>query len=141
MRDHPGCVASVIVLLLAATAALVRASDGDEPGKQLYLRYCSACHGSQAKGDGIAASAMRPPPADLTGLAARYGGEFPMEQVVRTIDGREAPHAHGAPAMPVGGEVLSDGLGAKGEQRPPVERRVQGRIFSIAEYLRSIQTK
>jgi hypothetical protein len=39
------------------------------------------------------------------------------------------------------GEVLSDGHGDKGEQRPAIERRVQGRIFSIAEYLRTIQEK
>jgi hypothetical protein len=62
-----------------------------------------------------------------------------MEQVVRTIDGRQALHAHGEPAMPVWGEVLSEELGSADKQRLPIERRVQSRIFSIADYLRTIQ--
>ena len=82
---------------------------------------------------------MQPKPADLTRLSARYGGEFPMEQVVRTIDGRQALHAHGEPTMPVWGEVLSDQHGSGDKQRPAIERRVQGSIFLIADYLRTIQ--
>jgi hypothetical protein len=61
-----------------------------------------------------------------------------VDQVVRAIDGREALRAHGEPAMPVWGEILSNELGSKGKQRPAIERRVQGRIVSIAEYLRTI---
>ena len=132
-------LASLVVLGVAVS--LVSAAESDEPGKELYLRYCSACHGPQAKGDGLTGSLMRPHPVDLTRLSSRHGGEFPMELVVRSIDGREAPRAHGEPAMPVWGEILSEELGSKGKQRPPIERRVQGRIFSIAEYLRSIQVK
>jgi mono/diheme cytochrome c family protein len=131
----------MVLLVLSAAVPFVAAAENAESGRQLYLRYCSACHGPEAKGDGVAGSLMQPHPADLTRLAAKHGGEYPMEQVVRFIDGREALRAHGERAMPVWGEVLSDGLGSKGEQRPPIERRVQGRIFSIAEYLRTIQEK
>ena len=132
---------AVIALTLLAPVTLASAAGDAEPGRQLYLRYCSACHGQQAKGDGIAGSLMQPRPADLTRLASRYGGEFPLEQVVRTIDGREALRAHGEPTMPVWGEVLSEELGSKDKQRPAIERRVQGRIFSIAEYLRTVQVE
>lgn len=141
MRYSLAAFASAIFLMLSAPAPFARAAENEEPGRQLYLRYCSACHGPQAKGDGVAGSLMRPHPADLTRLASRHGDEFPMEQVVKTIDGREALRAHGEPAMPVWGEILSDELGSHGKQRPAVERRVQGRIFSIAEYLRTIQVK
>lgn len=134
-------VASMILFTLGATAPLARAEGEEQPGKQLYLRYCGACHGPQAKGDGIAAAFMRPSPPDLTLLAPRHGGAFPMEQVVKTIDGREMLRAHGSPAMPVWGQILSEELGSKGKQRPAVERRVQERIFSIAEYLQAIQVK
>ena len=84
---------------------------------------------------------MRPAPADLTRLASRHGGEYPLELVVRTIDGRQALRAHGEPTMPVLGEVLSEELGSKDKQRPAIERRVHERIFAIAEYLRTIQAQ
>jgi mono/diheme cytochrome c family protein len=130
-----------MVFVMLAAAPFIWAAENDEPGRSLYLRYCSACHGPKAKGDGVAGSLMRPHPVDLTRLAAENGGEFPMERVMRAIDGRQAPRAHGEPAMPVWGEILSDELGSEGKQRPAVERRVHGRIFAIAEYLRSIQVK
>jgi hypothetical protein len=80
-------------------------------GRELYLRYCGACHGPAAKGDGIVASFMRVKPADLTLISARHGGEFPLGDVVKTIDGREMLRAHGEPAMPVWGEILSSEIG------------------------------
>jgi mono/diheme cytochrome c family protein len=132
-------VTLVASLVLVASSRRAVAADDAQPGRVLYLRYCSACHGPDAKGDGVAGSLMQPRPADLTRLAARYGGEFPMEQVVRTIDGRQALHAHGEPTMPVWGEILSDQHGSGDKQRPAIERRVQGRIFLIADYLRTIQ--
>jgi mono/diheme cytochrome c family protein len=135
---------SLVVLALGAAdpfVSPVSAAEDGQPGRQLYLRYCSACHGPEAKGDGVAGTLMRPSPADLTLLASKNGGEFPMERVVRNIDGREALRAHGEPAMPVWGEVLSAEYGSEGKQRPPIERRVQGRILSIVDYLRSIQVK
>jgi mono/diheme cytochrome c family protein len=133
--------ALVLLLIAGALASPVRAAEAEPSGRESYLRYCSACHGPEAKGDGVTGALMRTRPPDLTLLASRHGGEFPMEQVVRTIDGREALHAHGEPAMPVWGKVLSEELGSRGKQRPAVERRVQSRIFSIADYLRSIQAK
>ena len=117
------------------------AEEHEGSGRQLYLRYCGACHGPQAKGDGIVASFMRVKPPDLTLISARHGGEFPLADVVKTIDGREMLRAHGEPAMPVWGEILSSEIGDGKRRSVPVERRVQGRILSIAEYLQSIQAK
>lgn len=34
--------------------------------KKLYTTYCTPCHGSKGKGDGIAAAALKPKPADHT---------------------------------------------------------------------------
>jgi len=133
--------ASGISLMASGFGPPARAAEPAPPGRALYLQYCSACHGPEAKGDGVAGTFMRPKPPDLTLLARRHGGEFPLEQVVKAIDGREVPRAHGDPAMPVWGQILSEELGSGTKQRPQVERRVQGRILSIAEYLQAIQVK
>lgn len=131
----------VVVGVLASVALPARAGEEQHPGRPLYLKYCGACHGPQGKGDGIVATFMRPKPPDLTLIAAGHGGEFPLQQVVKAIDGRDIPHAHGEPAMPVWGQILSQELGDGKERRIPIERRVQGRVLSIAEYLETIQVK
>jgi mono/diheme cytochrome c family protein len=132
-----------LLSLLGAVAGAARAAEPEDRGKQLYVKYCGACHGPGAKGDGIAGTFIRPKPPDLTLLARPHGGEFPLQQVVKAIDGREMPRAHGDPVMPVWGEILSEELGGSGGGAQPlaVERRVQGRILTIAEYLRTIQAK
>ncbi|MFQ5697181.1 MAG: c-type cytochrome [Myxococcota bacterium] len=35
-------------------------------GAALYAQYCTTCHGEKGHGDGPAAAAMKPPPADHT---------------------------------------------------------------------------
>jgi mono/diheme cytochrome c family protein len=134
-------VSSALFLLMLVAVPSAPAAPPQHPGRELYLRYCGACHGAEAKGDGVVGTFMRLKPPDLTQLAAQHGGEFPLAQVVRAIDGREVPRAHGDPAMPVWGQVLSEELGSGTKRHLPVERRVQGRILSIAEYLQSIQVK
>ena len=34
-------------------------------GHRYFVRYCSACHGAEGRGDGPAAAALQSPPADL----------------------------------------------------------------------------
>ena len=139
-----GTLVALLTLLgaIPATAAGPASASNDVSGQKMYRRYCGACHGPEAKGDGVASSLMRPAPTDLTKLAARNGGQFPTERLVKTIDGREMPRAHGEPAMPVWGDILSEELGSHGgDKHPPVERRIQGRILEIVEYLRTVQVK
>jgi hypothetical protein len=51
------------------------------------------------------ADILRVAPPDLTRLAAAEGGTFPMERVVRAIDGRTMILSHGGP-MPLFGQIL-----------------------------------
>jgi mono/diheme cytochrome c family protein len=134
-----GLVLGSVVFLLLGTVTRVGSAEQEPPGRQLYLRYCSACHGPQAKGDGVASSFMRPSPPDLTLLAKKHGGEFPLDLVAKMIDGREMPRVHGDPWMPVWGTVLGEEQASADKPKAAVEGKVQGRILAIADYLRTIQ--
>lgn len=77
-------------------------ADGKDPGEKLFALHCAACHGQNAKGTGPIAGQLRDDPADLTGIARRNGGVFPIAATVAKIDGRAPFAAHGG-AMPVYG--------------------------------------
>ena len=107
-----------------------------ELGAPLYARHCAACHGSDARGHGPAARALRTPPPDLTAIAARRDGTFPSG-IARFIDGRFELPAHGTREMPVwgrrfGADVPDPGLG---------DAIARGNIASLVEYLKSIQRR
>lgn len=108
---------------------LIRSIRGDD----LYRHYCASCHGTDARGRGPAAAALRKSPADLTQIAKRNGGNFPRERVMKIIAGTDALNAHGSREMPVWGPIFSkvewdENLG-------PV------RLNNLANYLESIQQK
>ena len=105
---------------------------GSIQGVDLYKTYCASCHGLDAKGKGPMASSLKTPPADLTRIAIRNRGVFPMLRVQKIISGEEQPSpGHGTREMPVWGPIFSQithdvDLG-----------RV--RIDNLARYLRDIQ--
>ncbi len=129
--------AVVVVALLLSPPARVADASPDAAGRQLYLRYCSACHGESANGEGVVSGLMTPKPADLTQLAKRAGGTFPSAAVTATIDGRGTLRAHGDPDMPVWGEILSK------EEGPALDKetRTRTKLMQITAYLESIQAK
>jgi len=106
-----------------------------EMGKPVFARYCTSCHGVEARGDGPSASALRVPPADLTRIAQRRQGEFPTAEVGRFIDGRFDLPSHGTRDMPIWGTRLAHDIPEPGLG----EEVVRGQIFVLLEYLKSIQ--
>jgi mono/diheme cytochrome c family protein len=104
-------------------------------GHHYFIQYCSACHGVEGRGDGPAASALQTPPADLTRIAQRRGGYFPVDEIVAHIDGRSSMPAHGHREMPVWGERFGEIVGrdALGEAV------VQSHLQFLIEYLQAIQ--
>ncbi|HEY7462773.1 MAG TPA: cytochrome c [Gemmatimonadota bacterium] len=107
----------------------------DLSGREMFLRYCSPCHGEEAKGNGPVAMFMRPQPPDLTKLAAE--GKFEEEHVAEVIDGRRMPQAHGTRQMPVWGAVFEEQLRSQERPHPPFEAYL--RTITLVDYLRSIQ--
>jgi mono/diheme cytochrome c family protein len=129
-----GMATSAVILLLLGTGA---AQGEVAAGRQLYLRYCSACHGPGGKGDGVVSGTLRSKPTDLTLLAKSHDGVFPTLTVVKVIDGRATPRAHGDPEMPVWGTILK---AQEGDANNP-ELAVHSTVMQITDYLRSIQAK
>ena len=69
MRTIQICTGVVVVVFVLTAAAQITFADekGDEKaGKKKYALLCASCHGNAGKGDGPAAAALTPKPADHT---------------------------------------------------------------------------
>ena len=103
-------------------------------GKDMYTAYCAVCHGTDGKGGGPAASALKMPTTDLTLLSKNNGGKFPALKVDAAIRGESATPAHGSKEMPVWGQLfwnMSQGH----------ESEVQQRVANLTKYIESLQVK
>ena len=98
-------------MALAAEQSQLNSAEMVHVGQRYFVRYCSACHGAEGRGDGPAASALQSPPADLTRIAQRRGGHFPVAEITAYIDGRIGVPAHGRRDMPVWGERFGEIVG------------------------------
>jgi mono/diheme cytochrome c family protein len=100
-------------------------------GPDLFRAYCAPCHGSDARGHGPAAAALKVSAADLTLLAKNNRGLFPSNRVRGTIAGDDVRASHGSREMPIWGPIFHQ-----------VESDVdQGnvRLENLVKYLESIQ--
>jgi mono/diheme cytochrome c family protein len=130
-------IALVLVTACASTSKPPRNSR-QLSGLELYQQLCSSCHGVAADGNGPVASLIKIDVPDLTRIAQRDGGEFPAEDVRRTIDGRWDRRAHGARDMPVWGWQLYDSSSTGDAQERAV---VDSMIDRLVDHLRSIQVE
>jgi mono/diheme cytochrome c family protein len=102
-------------------------------GAALYKAYCAVCHGTDGRGNGPMAPALKVQPPDLTRIAERNGGAFPMERVEKIISGEQAPSSgHGTREMPIWGPIFSQ------VDRDQDLGRV--RIDNLTRYLKDMQT-
>ena len=101
-------------------------------GKDLFVRRCASCHGEGGKGDGPMAAVLKNPPADLTTISLKHGGQFPRAEMIHFIDGERPVPAHGPRHMPVWGEVFR-------EEKSDSEARM--RLHSLVAFLESLQQK
>ena len=128
----------LVSLFMLAPLAPTSAEDlSHYNGEQLYYRFCAACHGERAEGNGPVASFFKIAPPDLTRLAQRRGGQYPAEDVRKVIDGRDVSGPHGSRQMPVWGmEFYYADTG-----NPDKQKQVEVLIDRLVEYLRTIQKK
>jgi mono/diheme cytochrome c family protein len=108
-------------------------------GKSEYQAGCATCHGVDGKGKGPLSSQLTVMPTDLTVLAKKNNGVFPVSAVYEVIDGRKAVIAHGTRDMPIWGDRYRPGPDAA--FYPYAGLYVRTRILAVIDYLNSIQAK
>ena len=100
-------------------------------GADIYRAHCATCHGLAGKGDGPVAPALNATMPDLSTIAQRSGGVFPVERVRKIISGDELILGHGSREMPIWGSIFHQIQ----QDRDFGEIRLQ----NITDYLKSIQ--
>ena len=103
-------------------------------GKEMYTTYCAVCHGTDGKGGGPAASALKVPPTDLTLLSKNNGGKYPSLKVASAIRGEANVPAHGSKDMPVWGSLFMNMSHGHASE-------VQQRVANLSQYIESLQAK
>ncbi len=128
---------ALIVAFCAATSPAF-AQDADD-GRALYQTHCATCHGLEGGGDGPMAGVLLIKPPNLQELTKRNDGAFPLERVVKRIDGRDPLVSHGSP-MPVYGDYFETDMEVpmKAPSGQPI--LTSQPVVDIVAYLRSIQS-
>ncbi len=104
-------------------------------GAKMYASYCAACHGTDGKGTGPAARALKTLPVDLTTLTKRNRGRFPTTYVHQTILGGVAmPASHVNKGMPAWSSLF-----LSISERAVPEAEVELRAFNLTTYVKSLQ--
>ena len=135
-----------IVALSAIAAVLwpgaVLAQPTTDLGKTEYYAKCAACHGLSGKGEGSFGEVLKVNMPDLTLIAKRNGGAFPVDRVKMAIDGRATPRAHGTSEMPIWGTRYSaDAAPRHDDYRYDPEAFVQVRVLALVDYLYRLQVR
>ncbi len=133
-------MATAAALLLAVASHVEAQSVKREPIKPLnsvngsssYRVYCAQCHGISGRGDGPVSKVLKVPPADLTRISTRHGGQFPAAEVKRIIMGEDVVTAHGGREMPLWGPVF------RSVEDPGV---AELRVANLVIYLERLQEK
>lgn len=136
------CIKPMLVLgsLTCVLTAPVQAQGGRDLGKREYMANCASCHGEDGKGGGAYVELLKRSPPDLTTMASRNGGVFPVAAAFDVIEGRG--RGHGTSDMPVWGQDYRVQAGEYYVDVPyNPEVYVRTRILSLIEYLSRLQAK
>jgi mono/diheme cytochrome c family protein len=133
----------VIAISMCCLAGLASAADkGFDLGKREYLNSCGACHGADGKAQTQIIDILKVAAPDLSQLAKKNGGVFPLARVYETIDGRLSIKAHGSREMPIWGQRYSvEAAPAYDDYPHNAEAHVRARILGIVDYIYRLQGK
>jgi mono/diheme cytochrome c family protein len=123
---------AVALGLLSQSVALGATANS---GKEMYVQYCSSCHGRVGRGDGKVSEFLKLKVPDLTILRKNNKGVYPADLVILAIDGRRTIRGHGEPKMPVWGEAFS----REAKDPKTAEVATLQREKMIADYVATLQ--
>ena len=129
------------IAALCLSANALAESPKYDAGKREYMSNCSSCHGATGKGSGPYVELLKKSPPDLTTLAKRNGGVFPINHVYMIIDGRETIKWHGPRDMPVWGDDYVAAASKEADFYSLPEVNARSRILLLVDYLYRIQEK
>ncbi len=138
---------AIIAVVLSGIAAVlssgaVQAQQKTDLGKTEYYSKCAVCHGLSGKGEGSFGEVLKVNMPDLTLIAKRNGGVFPVDRVKMVIDGRATPRAHGTSEMPIWGTRYSVEAAPRYDDfRWDSEAFVQVRVLALVDYLYRLQAR
>ena len=129
--------AGILAVVAAGVVAACMPREYAPSGQALYNENCAACHGPGGTGDGPAAGAYAEPLPDLTTLAARNDGVFPLREVMTQIDGygRGARVGEGMPEM---GHLL-DGPVTRVDTGDGIMTPTPVKLLALARHVESLQ--
>lgn len=124
--------------VLAATSVLAQEVNQEFVlGQEKYLAACAACHGESADGSGEIATMFKDGVPDLTGIAKRNDGGFPLLKVIQAIDGRAVIPGHGNPMPMFRNRFRADAIA--GNALLGAVAIARGRVLELALHLQSVQ--
>lgn len=137
---YRGTVAMTVAVATCAMACAALAQPRVDLGKREFDSKCAVCHGLDGKGTGPYAQELKSPLPDLTTMAKRNGGIFPVRKTFEIIEG--AGKGHGTRDMPVWGmDYTIQAAEALPEMPYNQAVYVRTRIMSLLEYLNQLQVK
>jgi mono/diheme cytochrome c family protein len=136
----------ITTILLGIAAVLstgpVLAQPATDLGKTEYYTKCAVCHGLSGKGEGSFGEVLKMNMPDLTAIAKRNDGVFPLDRVKMVIDGRATPRAHGTSEMPIWGTRYGVEAAPRYDDfRSDPEAFVHVRILALVDYLYRLQVR
>ncbi len=127
---------ALALLALIAAAGCVR--EGPVAGRMLFVEHCAACHGARGAGDGPAAEGLGTAPPDLTRIAERRDGVWPVLEVMSIVDGY-AKRTNPREEMPVIRDFLEGRLVKFDTGNGRISSAPEN-LLAIVRYLETIQS-
>jgi cytochrome c1 len=134
-------VSAVALSVICGVTWAQAPSQRSDFGKREFETNCVSCHGIGGKGNGPIVDLLKRSPPDLTQLAKKNQGVFPMDRMYEVIDGANVP-SHGSRDMPIWGRDYRVKDAEYYMETPyNAEALVRGRILALLEYINRLQVR